>query len=694
MSFSLLAPAALGLLALAAGPVLAHLTRQVIREERTFGATLLLERLTTRLERRRRLSDRRLLMLRVLALLLGLCAWAQPELRWPETRADLGGTGRVVVVLDTSMSMDQRGVADGDASAFDEARAAAVAMVGGLPDGTRVAVVTTAPPAVRADWTDGSAGARASAAAQLDAAARTDGAGDLHGALVLARGLMQGEAAEVVVYTDESGPGQVAACASDIERIVAVGGALVPRVFAPSETANIAVANATYGDGLEGGSVRVQLRSYGEAAREVTTTLTLPAPAGGGPAPVLTSFSTVPGATAEGPGALEVRFTVPRQSAGGVASVRVGDAALPADNVRYFHLPRIGASRVLVIDGDPGSTPTRAESYFLARALAPVGLGRPAVDVVAPAGVSVLDPAVHRVVWMANVADPAALVPRLLGFVRKGGGLVIGMGDNVTPERYDAVMEELLPAPLRRVRDLADAPGTVGAPLAPVEPSELLAPFDATPAAFAGVHARRVMTVEPGADADTVLRWEGGLPALVRRTVGAGQVVLWTSTLDLGWGNFPVQAVFPAFVDRVTSVLGGETSGGGAAAAGVVGEPLTVAVPVDAPELVLTGPDGAIRAAERAGGALRVVPDVAGAWTASGAGQVEVASIAVNPPASESDVRRGDSLAARQAALAPDRMTVRFGLSAWLLGAAALALLAAAAWAGRPVTGEADDAAA
>lgn len=115
--------------------------------------------------------------------------------------------------------------------------------------------------------------------------------------------------------------------------------------------------SAEYGDGLEGGTVSVKLVNYGPDAREVATTLALP---DGSP---ITMFLNVP-AAGEQLGVVEGRVTVPRQVQGGVASITIDDPDLPADNTRYFHLPRIGASRVLVVDGDPGSTPTTSEVYF------------------------------------------------------------------------------------------------------------------------------------------------------------------------------------------------------------------------------------------------------------------------------------------------------------------------------------------
>lgn len=138
MSFGLLAPAALLLGLLALGPVLAHLTRQQIRDRRPFGALLLLERLQRRLQRQRRLADLLLLLLRVGALALLAVAAARPEARWPEVAESFGQTGRVVLVLDASLSMDQR--VDGE-PAFALARKELAEATRALPPGTRVALI-------------------------------------------------------------------------------------------------------------------------------------------------------------------------------------------------------------------------------------------------------------------------------------------------------------------------------------------------------------------------------------------------------------------------------------------------------------------------------------------------------------------------------------------------------------------------
>lgn len=677
MTFAFLAPLTLALGVLLVGPFLAHLTRQTIREEIPFGAFMLLERLEKRLQRRRRLSDRALLALRLLAIGAVLLAAARPELRWPEVADSVGGTGRIVVVLDRSLSMDQR--LEGD-SAFRHAQSAAAAQVRALAPGVRVVLIAvgSTATAITADWTDDTA----LVGTLIEELPPSSGATDLHGALVIARTLLAGLPGEVLIYTDESGPGTIEACAGDLERLLALGSSVLPRVYAATPRRNVVVTLAEYGDGVEGGTVAVHLVNYGPDAREVPTSVYLP----GGER--ITAFVLVPGAAEDAPGTAETRFTVPRQAEGGVARVEIDDPDLPLDNTRYFHLPRVGAGRVLVVDGDPGSSPTRSEVYFLERALAPWGVAGPAVDVVSSAGVATLDPTRHGVAWLANVADPGGFAPTLVDFVRGGGGLVIGMGENVTAERYNTALVSLLPAPLRRTRDLVDLADVPGVPLAPPDLThELFRVFARGGAAeFGAVRTRRVMTVEPVAESDevrTLLKYTDGVPALLERRIGAGRVLLWTGTLDLGWGNLPLQAVFAPLVQRITTVLGGDVGGTALAIHGEVDSVVTVPLPRGPTPPEITGPDDKLVASTVGDGTVSFVPTRAGEYRAQLGDSPPFARVAVNTVLAESDIRAATSIVAAQAKIAPEAALQRASLSEGALAVAACALLAGAVLAGR-----------
>jgi len=694
MSLGLLSPAALALLGLVLGPILVHLARQRPARQVPYGAMLLLRRLSRKQRRRRRLQDPLLLLLRLLAVAAVALAITRPELRWPGAPPTVGGTGAVVVVLDDSLSMDleQGGLAgvdpsDGAGTLFSVARQQAVDLVRALPEGTLVGAVTIGGAAQR--LTPRLSTDRAGVAAALEEVRQGQGGTDLAGGIQQARRLLSGAGGEVVVFSDEAGPDTVTAARDEIALLGQQGGALVPRPIHAAQPTNLSVVDARYGDGPEGGSVCLRVANFGPSQVEAPVTVSLP------DGTEITAFVTVPAG-----GTAEQVVTVPRVAAGGVGLARVQDEALPADNAFAFQLPRVGASRVLVVDGDPGPTPTASEVYFLERALAPWGAtaaarGGVLPDVTSAAGLEDLDPKVHRVVFLANVADPMPLAGRLLDFVRSGGGVVISLGSNVTADRYNAALSGILPSPLRKARPLADIDASGPRVELPDTSLALFQPFArGGRAAFHHIAVSQLFTLDPyheGGGVRTLLRLEDGNPLLVERDVGQGRVLLLTTTIDLGWTDLPLQAIFMPLVQRLTSYLGGEAGGGGERRSVQVGDSVSLSLPASILDLSVTGPAGAVPVQVRSGTAT-FRADLAGAYVVEAPGAPPLAWVAANTDPRESDVRPGPSLVQTAAEVDPDRFLRHVPLTPWLLGAGLLLALIQAALAG-PRKGEDEDAA-
>jgi hypothetical protein len=649
----------LGLLALAALPILAHLARQVPRDRHAFGAMLLLQRVVKRLRRRRRVKDPWLLLLRVLAFLLIVASAAGPELAVPGGIPDVGGSGRVVVVIDRSLSMS---LLDGGSTLLQRAREEASTMVRGLPEGVLVGLVTFDDKALR--LTPSLVADKERVIGHIDALEASAGTSNLREALLEARKLLAGEPGEVVLFSDEAGPRMVGEASGEIVRLVEGGSAIIPRQIAGDPPRNVAVTSAKYGDGLEGGQVTVRVANYGPDGIEVPCEVTLP---DGAKVPIFVDLPPL--------GEAEERITVPAEAKGGVGEVRCDDPDLVLDDARYFHLPRVGASRVLVIDGDPGDTPIRSEVYFLEKALAPWGArSGVTLDVTTPLGLQQLDPEKHRVVFLANVADPRPFGPRLVDFVRKGGNLVMTGGDQVTAERYNAAFSGLLPAPLRMARSISD-PGEQGVPVTlPDVEQPLFAPFRrAGRSSFTKIRSHTVLTFEPYTDVpdeiSTLLHYENGLPAMVERKIGAGRLIVWTGTLDLGWTNLPLQSVFMPLVQRLVSWLGGEAGAGAARLDGIVGQPVIVELPDLAVQPDVIGPDGQVVRSRIEGTKLSFVPDRPGPYHLELEGAMPIAWVAVNTDPDESDVRPYGSVAAVENELAPELLLRKIDLARPLLAA-------------------------
>jgi len=662
VDLTFLAPGAALLAAAALLPLAAHMTRRAPTTRIPFGATLLLERMVKRLRRRRRIVDPLLLLLRILLVAALVGAAVGPVLTLPTDAPEFGGTGRVVVVVDRSRSMalQQEG-----ASLLEQATGRARTFLSELPPGTRAGLVfygDDARPA-RADLVDPS---------ELDAGAwqvTPEGSSQLRAGLLEARRLLGGEPGEIVVFTDEAGPLQVPEAQEELGRIVAAGSAVLPRPIAAEPPRNAAIIHAAYGDGIEGGLVSFTVRNYGDEARELACIVELP---DGASIPVF--------AAPEANGTAEVRVTVPRKAEGGVASVQCDDDALAGDDERYFHLPQIGASRVLVINGDPGDTPTNSETYFLERALSPWGGLRTGVrpDVVPSSGADKLESGEYAFAIVANVSDPSAMAPALSAFVQQGGTLFLSMGSNVSTDRYNKVLGDILPSELQQRTAIA-SPGEDGVPLAvPDLEHPVFAPFQrGGGSAFRRVRTSRVVSLKPsGDDVSVLLEYEGGVPALVHKQVGRGNVFLWTSTLDVHWTNFPLQSVYMPLVQGLVQHAAGGSAFGSSRTQGIVGETVRFALPEGVLEPEIFGPNGDRARARVEGSEVRFEPTRAGAYRIEDGSGATLSWVAVNPSLAESDVRRGPSLAAAEAELDPDLFSRRIPMAGWLLALALLLTLA------------------
>ena len=634
---------------------------------------MLLDRLVKRIRRQRRLRDWVLLLLRVLVVLLLVFSAAQPRLLWKGDVPETGKSGRVVFLMDTSMSMGQ--VYKGQ-TLLAGAREMALARLRQLPIGAQVAVVPFGGKA--SPFSEGLHDQLDRAEANIEGLQVSHGDTDLSGALHAARRMLASQSGEVLIFTDEAGPVAAEEAVLELELLLDSGAAVIPLALGREEPRNLAVVSAEYGEGLEGGTILTRIMNYGPDPKEVLLTVGLP------DGSEIAAFVDV-----EAYASAEEQVTVPPEVPGGVAWAKVADADLSLDDVRYFHLPRVGASRVLVVDGDPGATAVASEVYFLERALAPWGGARGGVlpEVKALSGLADLDESRHRVVILANVADPGIYAAQLVDFVRQGGGLIITGGENVTNEGYNGPLRDLLPAKLRKRRNLVDLSASGGIPLALPPTTEAL--FSAFTrggrSALTKISARRVLTFEAFKQTDTIrvlAEWEGGIPALVERKVGQGRVLVWTSTFDLGWGNAPIQSAFMPLIQRMISVLGATGTGASERMEVRVGEPVSVTLPAglgaSGPEPLLKGPDGAAVAFQMKGQnppVLRFHPRVPGAYSLGLEGAPPMAWIAANVPAEESDVRVTHPLAEVEAELAPELFMREARLARPLLWGAMIALL-------------------
>ncbi|MBM74679.1 MAG: hypothetical protein CMK59_04715 [Proteobacteria bacterium] len=692
MSFLWLQPLLLLGAVFVIGPIIAHMIRKKPINKIPFGSFFLLKKLRKNRRRRRRLSDLLLLLLRIGALLAFCAAFALPIVQWPDPNLKQERASRIVVVLDNSLSMDQRpsdtkGNSGSSEALLYKAKEDLSLLIQSFPEQSKVAIVESSYPAqIRSS---GFENQQSSLLATLSEISQSERKTDLAGGVRLARQLLAGEGGEIFVYTDEAGSFvSDPLLKEELKLAVEQNVAFVPKVVRFEPASNSIISSAQYGDGMEGGSVIFSVTRYGVGPKkEYTVTVSLP------DTTEISTFVEIPQMNeGDDPITVESFVTVPRVTEGGIAKIQIKDLELPLDNAHYFHLPRVGAGRVLVIDGDPGATTLASEVYFLERALAPHGVSGGAVpDVVGSTSLTLLDPEKHRVVFMANVGDPAPLAPELISFVRAGGGLVISVGGNVTPERYNAVLSDLLPAKLRRAEILAhDGSPGVSVNLPDVT-HPLFEPFGRKGfSSFSDLRWKRIFTVEPGFPMERqIMSLSSGGALLLERKVGKGRVLLLTGTVDHGWGNFPTQAVFLPLVQRMVSYLGGASTQAKERVSGVVGEQLKLKLPNTGGEVQLLGPSGLV-GTQREGDWAIFTPQQAGPYrlqsdsvSTKSTEKIESALIwgtaTVNVPDSESDVRHLDELLSIAAEIKPEHFIHKEHLDERLL-VLGLVLLLLQAW--------------
>lgn len=304
--------------------------------------------------------------------------------------------------------------------------------------------------------------------------------------------------------------------------------------------------------GPRGIAVDVDVTNYGGAARDVELTLDL-----GNVEAAKGSLQLA----AKGRGRKRFYATVPGVAAWAPLRVRLPDDALVIDNERWA-IARLGGDvRVVLINGEPRRARLDDETFFADAALSHSATRLRTLltadldaDVLAAADVAVC----------ANAeALSSTTVAKLEAWVQAGGGLLIATGSNVDATAYQQKMRPLVPwlrdpvdvawgalAQERKERALAmtnwDASHPIFAAFAPSDPSLTAARF------------RKITLV--GGDANTtdrvIARYDNDAAALIERRLGAGRILVFTSTLDRDWNDLALGPGYLPLLRAIVQYLG------------------------------------------------------------------------------------------------------------------------------------------
>jgi hypothetical protein len=304
---------------------------------------------------------------------------------------------------------------------------------------------------------------------------------------------------------------------------------------------------------------------------------------------------------------------------------------------------------VLLVNGQPATDPQRDEVHLLRTALAPPGAFTSGirVEVIDPSELEGTDLGSFDCVMLCNVGPvPPGAVAALERFAQQGGGVVFFLGSEAgEPEEFNRAFwaegAGLLPLPLTGLQHFGEG-GGVG--LFRVGEHPVTAIFPAGQAAlseqvrFRAYYATDESAASAGATTEAVASGEqrpvrpaaavlarfadaAQAPAIIERGFGRGRVLLFTSSVDLDWNDWP-RALDGSYVVTMLELAQYASRGDDAPGSLLCGESLTISVPPETYE-----PRAIIRfAGDEREPPLEVLPDAA-------AGSVGEPLVLIGPPA-------------------------------------------------------------
>jgi hypothetical protein len=561
---SFLNPILLGGLAAIAVPIIIHLLNRRKFHKVVWAAMRFLKTSVEQNQRRMRVEDMILLALRCLLVILLALALARPAIL--SKAGDIFGQSKVtgVIVLDNSYSM---GVSDGSMTRFDKARDAALEAIDSMPIGSATAVLLASDVvngAIPEPTFDMNLARRAIRDAPL-----TDRGTDLLPAIDKAIDVLRDRLAirkEIYLITDGQAVGwsQLTEIQSSLEKTKSE---ITTHIILTGEheDQNLGVSDLRLASGLSPVKqplrFEVKVTNFGkEEARNVRVALNVDEE----PASDEFTIDVLPA------GSMKSISLFAKLMTEGFHSVhaRIPDDRLRADDRRSLVVRAIKDVRVLLVDGDPGNEARDSETYFLRNALVPIPPEMQEEYFIKATTIATPDLGSARLddfdaLILANVSDLSEnMLRNFEQYLRRGGGIMIFPGAKSNPIFYNEQLFrrfQFLPAALGTPRGEAEQDEKYFA-LQEKDYQHSIVSIWNDPAsgtlgsarfyrAFSLLQSPTPKSQDAG-DPQIILKFADGSPAVMERTWGLGRVVLFSSTADTAWNDFPVRLSFVPLIHR------------------------------------------------------------------------------------------------------------------------------------------------
>ena len=554
MSLFFLYPAFLvGLLA-ASLPILIHLLNRRRLQRIRFPAVRFILLSQKRISRSYRLRHWLLLALRTLAVVFLVLLLANPIF---QTGAGLfagGGPVALVLLVDNSLSMTW----SGDGNGFKQAKDAARLLIAALHDEDRAAVLPTS---VTGKETYRLKSQKDVLSRELDAIEIADGTANHTAALEKAYELLQQPAGqkEIRLITDMGLTGWDQFSLAALKRVDASIPVKLIRIGKKEQPLNGSIKDVRLGGQGVGVNIPLHidatLSNFGD--KEIKDVLVQLSIDGQNKEQKL--------ATVPPKGETSIRFQTRISQAGPhTGQVTLKKEGLAGNGVADFTLDAQDKLRVLVVDGDPQTSLVQSESFFLSRALNPAGDRDSSMflpTVILPDGLKAAALESYQVVVLCNVATlPDEFAANLQNFVRQGGGLLIFGGDRIQSESYNQKLAQVSPAELREKKT---GPEASGEKIDKIDADHPALQNFTDPILLESLKSSRVWgyTRASARGKSVLISLANGDPLVLEQKVGAGRVILTTTSADRDWTDLPLKTAYLPLLQALTQHLAGGKRG-------------------------------------------------------------------------------------------------------------------------------------
>lgn len=235
--------------------------------------------------------------------------------------------------------------------------------------------------------------------------------------------------------------------------------------------------------------------------------------------------------------------------------IRIEGDEFTADDEYYFTVDVLPKINVLVVNGESSNNWYDDEGHWFELAAqsndqSPFAVESVQADQWRPGGSFFQNGLPPEVVVLLNVGRlDNSQAQGLLNYVRTGGKLLIAPGDRVDGREFNRQLETISPGTLVAINELRRDDYLVIADMALRHP--ILQPLDLD----WNVRFEGNWQVEPGEQAEVIMSFDNGMPALLERQIENGRVLLFSSSLDLEWNNLPLQGIYLPFVHEMLKYL-------------------------------------------------------------------------------------------------------------------------------------------